>query len=130
MSSECRSHTPDLIHRSFFNNVLHFTEWWSFAPKILLDQTTWGPIWNNSYILLLGLMKADSMQNIWKDMKTSTVPLIASGLKLWVPVHCITYGLIPVENRLLWVDLVEIVWVTILASQAAAASGERPSEEC
>lgn len=33
--------------------------------------------------------------------------------------HCITYGLIPVENRLLWVDFVEILWVTILATQAS-----------
>lgn len=74
-------------------------------------------------------MKLDSLGNIWGDMKKSTLPLIANGLKLWVPVHCITYGLIPVENRLLWVDLVEIVWVTILASQAAAASNERPDAE-
>lgn len=25
---------------SFFNNVLHMTEWWSFIPKVLIDQTT------------------------------------------------------------------------------------------
>ena len=51
-------------------------------------------------------------------MKRTTIPLIISGLKLWPFVHCITYGVIPLENRLLWVDAVEIVWVTILASQA------------
>lgn len=51
-------------------------------------------------------------------MKRTTIPLIISGLKLWPFVHCITYGLIPLENRLLWVDAVEIVWVTILAGQA------------
>lgn len=56
-------------------------------------------------------------------MKRTTIPLIVSGLKLWPFVHCITYGLIPVENRLLWVDAVEIVWVTILAGEAAS-SGE------
>lgn len=28
----------------------------------------------------------------------------------------------PVENRLLWVDIVEIVWVTILATQASGAA--------
>jgi protein Mpv17 len=94
----------------------------------MVDQTIWGPIWNNTYILLLGLMKFDSFKNIGSDMKRSTVPLIVNGLKLWIPTHCITYGLIPTENRLLWVDLVEIVWVTMLASQAASASGQREDD--
>ena len=85
---------------------------------VILDQTTWGPFWNNSYILLLGLMKRESLTSIWSDVKRTTIPLIVSGLKLWPLAHCVTYGLIPVENRLLWVDFVEILWVTILATQA------------
>ena len=28
-----------------FANVLHVTQWWSFIPKIAIDQTLWGPIW-------------------------------------------------------------------------------------
>lgn len=107
-----------------FTDVLHLTEWWSFIPKVAVDQTTWGPFWNNVYILMLGVMKFDSLEKIWSEMKATTVPLIVSGLKLWVPVHCVTYGLIPVENRLLWVDLMEIIWVTILATTAAQASAE------
>lgn len=39
-----------------------------------------------------------------------------------------SYGLVPVENRLLRVDLVEIFWVAILATQAsgAADNGNKP----
>ena len=66
-------------------------------------------------------MKRDSLTVIWSEMKRTTIPLIVSGLKLWPLAHCITYGLIPIENRLLWVDLVEILWVVILAS---AVGGE------
>jgi len=69
----------------------------------------------------LGLMKGESPGQIWGDVKRTTIPLVVSGLKLWPLAHCVTYGLIPVENRLLWVDLVEIIWVTILASSAAGA---------
>ncbi|KAL3910516.1 MAG: hypothetical protein SGARI_002087 [Bacillariaceae sp.] len=57
---------------------------------------------------------------IWQDMQRTTIPLIVSGLKLWPAVHVITYGVIPVENRLLWVDFVEIVWVIMLSTQAAS----------
>lgn len=107
-----------------FEDVLHWTQWWSFIPKVMVDQTTWGPFWNNTYILLLGIMKMNRPENIWGEMKRTTIPLIVSGLKLWPLAHCVTYGLIPVENRLLWVDLIEIIWVTILAT-AAAGGGDK-----
>lgn len=84
-------------------------------------QVVWSPIWNGSYILLLGLMKRESLSDVFRNVRTTALPLITSGLKLWPAAHIVTYGLIPVENRLLWVDLVEILWVTILSRQAAAA---------
>lgn len=107
-----------------FDNILHLQQgiigtFW----KVAIDQTTWGPFWNNTYILMLGLMKLDKFENIFGEMKRTTIPLIVSGLKLWPLAHCVTYGLIPVENRLLWVDLVEIIWVTILATAAAQGGG-------
>ena len=108
----------------FFDDIVHCTAWWSFIPKVILDQTTWGPFWNNTYILLLGIMKMESLETIWDDMKRTTIPLIVSGLKLWPLAHSITYGVIPVPNRLLWVDIVEIVWVMILATHAAGAVGD------
>ena len=73
------------------------------------------------YIVLLGIMQLQKPSQVWADIKRTTIPLVVSGLKRWPLAHCITYGLIPVENRLLWVDLVEIVWVTILATQAAGS---------
>lgn len=115
------SHVWYNVSENFFENVLHLTVWWSFIPKIAVDQFFWGPIWNNTYLLLLGIMKGDPLEDIWNDVKRTTVPLVLSGLKLWPLAHCVTYGLMPVENRLLWVDFVEIAWVTILASSAADA---------
>lgn len=70
-------------------------------------------------------MRFDSFKNITSDMRRSTVPLMLSGLKLWPFAHMVTYGLLPQAYRLAWVDLVEILWVTILATQAAAASNDR-----
>lgn len=64
-------------------------------------------------------MQCQSWQVIWGDIRRTTIPLIISGLKLWPAAHIITYGYVNVENRLLWVDMVEILWVTILATQAA-----------
>jgi protein Mpv17 len=73
-------------------------------------------------------MQFTKPKDILADMKRTTIPLVVSGLKLWPLAHCITYGLIPVENRLLWVDLVEILWVTILATQAAGGKDAEKGE--
>jgi len=118
------SHVWYHVSEDFFDNILHLHAWWDFVPKVVVDQLVFGPIWNNSYILLLGIMQLQKPGQIFGDMKRSTIPLLISGLKLWPFVHCITYGLIPVENRLLWVDLVEILWVTILANEANANNSE------
>ena len=117
------SHVWYNVSENLFDSVLHLTAWWSFIPKVAIDQAFWGPVWNNTYLLLLGLMKGESFGQIWSDVKRTTIPLVVSGLKLWPLAHCVTYGLVPVENRLLWVDLVEIIWVTILATSANGAHG-------
>ena len=118
------SHVWYNVSEDIFTNVFSITDqWWAFFPKVAADQLTWGPFWNNTYILLLGLMQFRKPAAIWQEMKSTTIPLIISGLKLWPIAHCITYGVIPVENRLLWVDLVEIIWVTILASAANGGGG-------
>lgn len=123
------SHVWYHVSEDFFDNILHLNAWWDFIPKVVVDQTIFGPIWNNSYILLLGLMQFQKPSQIWGDMKRTTVPLIVSGLKLWPFVHCITYGLIPVENRLLWVDAVEILWVTILANEASSLGTDAEEDD-
>jgi protein Mpv17 len=119
------SHVWYGLSENIFENVLHLpNDIFGTAAKVAIDQTTWGPFWNNTYILMLGLMKLDSPKTIWAEMKRTTVPLLLSGLKLWPLAHCVTYGLVPVENRLLWVDFVEIFWVTILATTAAAGNDD------
>jgi protein Mpv17 len=115
------SHLWYNFSEDLFDSVLHWTAWWSIIPKVALDQGFWSPIWNNTYLLLLGLMKRESLSMIWEEVKRTTIPLVVSGLKLMPLTHCVTYGLIPVENRLLWDDFVEIFWVTILATSAAGA---------
>ena len=56
---------------------------------------------------------------------TSNLICLQAGWKLWPFAHLITYGLIPVEQRLLWVDSVEIVWVTILSMFANEKAQQR-----
>lgn len=96
------------VSEGFFD-LLGWEGWWTVFPKITVDQLVWSPIWNGCYIALLGLMKRESIPEIWQSIRSTAFSLITSGPKLWLLAHVVTYGVIPVENRLLWVDLVEIL---------------------
>jgi protein Mpv17 len=123
------SHIWYHMSENFFTNIVHLTAWWSFIPKIVVDQTVWGPIWNSMYILMIGLMRRENLEKMVVDVKTTVFPLFLDGLKLWPLAHVVTYGLIPEENRLLWVDTVEIVWVSMLATKAASLEPPKGPEE-
>ncbi|KAL2620548.1 hypothetical protein R1flu_000753 [Riccia fluitans] len=125
------------LHGSLSHFYYHFCEWlfpfqgwWVVPLKVAFDQTIWSGFWNSIYFIMVGLLRFESPRTILKELKETFFPLLTAGWKLWPFAHIITYGFIPLEQRLLWVDMVEIVWVTILAmysnqnSEARIAEGE------
>lgn len=120
------------LHGSLSHHYYHVCEflfpfqgWWVVPVKVAFDQTIWSAIWNSLYFIALGLLRFESPVRIFKDLKATFFPLLTAGWKLWPFAHLITYGLVPVEQRLLWVDCVEIVWVTILSMFANEKAQQR-----
>lgn len=83
--------------------------------KVGIDQTVWSLFWNSTYYVLLGLLKMESPQVIVSTVRSTWWDLLKAGWRLWPLVHIFTYGVIPVQHRLLFVDAVELVWVSILS---------------
>ncbi|KAK1260197.1 hypothetical protein QJS04_geneDACA022524 [Acorus gramineus] len=105
-----------------------FQDWWVVPVKVAFDQTAWSALWNSIYYVVLGLLRLESPVNIFSELKATFLPLLTAGWKLWPFAHLITYGVIPVEQRLLWVDCVELIWVTILSTYSNEKSEARNSE--
>ncbi|CAA2998905.1 SYM1-like [Olea europaea subsp. europaea] len=93
-----------------------FKDWWVVPAKVAFDQTVWAAVWNSIYYMVLGLLRLESPADVFDELKATFWPMLTAGWKLWPFAHLITYGLIPVEQRLLWVDCVELIWVTILST--------------
>tara|TARA_B100000459_G_C8430838_1_gene137318 strand:+ start:130 stop:354 length:225 start_codon:yes stop_codon:yes gene_type:complete len=53
------------------------------------------------------------------QVREKTPGIVLTGAKFWGFVSFITYGVVPLEHRVLWVDCVEIIWVAILSQSAA-----------
>ncbi|XP_061337627.1 protein SYM1-like [Gastrolobium bilobum] len=105
-----------------------FKEWWVVPAKVAFDQTVWAAIWNSIYFVVLGLLRLEPLTNIYAELKSTFLPMLTAGWKLWPFAHLITYGVVPVEQRLLWVDCVELIWVTILSTYSNEKSEARISE--
>ncbi|MCT6644442.1 Mpv17/PMP22 family protein [Staphylococcus aureus] len=105
-----------------------FQGWWVVPAKVAFDQTIWAAVWNSIYFTVLGLLRFESPANIFGELKATFWPLLTAGWKLWPFEHLITYGVVPVEQRLLWVDCVELIWVTILSTYSNEKSEARSLE--
>ncbi|XP_021726052.1 uncharacterized protein LOC110693222 [Chenopodium quinoa] len=113
----------------FCEALFPFQDWWAVPIKVAFDQTIWAGIWNSIYFIVLGLLRLESPVSIFKELKGTFLPMLTAGWKLWPFAHLVTYGVIPIEQRLLWVDCVELIWVTILSTLSNQKSEARLSEE-
>ncbi|XP_030929641.1 uncharacterized protein LOC115955593 [Quercus lobata] len=112
----------------FCEELFPFQDWWVVPVKVIFDQTVWAAIWNSIYFAVLGFLRLESPVSIFNELKATFWPMLTAGWKLWPFAHLITYGVIPVEQRLLWVDCVELIWVTILSTYSNEKSEARISE--
>ncbi|KAJ8755098.1 hypothetical protein K2173_016808 [Erythroxylum novogranatense] len=120
------------FYYQFCEELFPFQDWWVVPAKVAFDQTAWSAVWNSIYFSVLGFLRLESPVSIFTELKATFWPMLTAGWKLWPFAHLITYGAIPVEQRLLWVDCVELIWVTILSTysneKSEARSTEAPTE--
>jgi protein Mpv17 len=48
-----------------------FQQWWVVPAKVAFDQTVWSAIWNTIYIVVLGLLRFDSLDNIYGEIMST-----------------------------------------------------------
>ncbi|PWA38822.1 peroxisomal membrane 22 kDa (Mpv17/PMP22) family protein [Artemisia annua] len=109
----------------FCEALFPFQDWWAVPVKVAFDQTAWAAVWNSIYFVVVGLLRFESPVTIFSELKATFWPMLTAGWKLWPFAHIITYGVVPVEQRLLWVDCVELIWVTILSTLSNEKSEAR-----
>jgi len=88
------------------------------ALKILLDQTIYVACYNVMFYMGLGLFALKDPRESWAEFRKIFWRLMKAGWKVWPLVHCFTYTIVPTSHKLLWVDTVEVAWVTFLSMVA------------
>lgn len=59
------------------------------------------------------------MSQVWGEVKSTAWPALTSSWRFWPLIHCVSFSnLIPTDLKLLFIDCMEIIWVTILSTVA------------
>ena len=68
--------------------------------------------------MALTVLAGKSFGEAVEEYKGSFWLLLTSGWKLWPLVGIVTYTLIPQQNRVLWIDGIEIIYSALLSTLA------------
>jgi len=105
-------------------------EYSMIAAKIALDQTAFALGFNTIYSFALGALARKPLPEVQQNVANTLLPSMVSSWKFWPVVHMVSYSpLVPVQYKLLWIDLMEIAWVAILsfiANDEKLTSGLEP----
>ena len=104
----------------FMETYLDFNgAWWATGIKVTADLTVWSIFLNASYSMIIGLLQFRNPVEVWKDVRATQWPALRSAWRFWPFVHTVSFShAVPLDLKLLWVDVMEVVWVTILSKVA------------
>lgn len=93
--------------------------WWATGIKVTADLTVWAIFLNAAYSMIIGMLQFRNPMDVLKDVRATSWPALRSAWRFWPFVHTISFShAVPLDLKLLWVDCMEVVWVTILSKVA------------
>ncbi|CAM9531510.1 unnamed protein product [Ectocarpus fasciculatus] len=100
--------------------------WWNFIPKVIADQTVWSVFLNAAYSTMIMSLQGLPKDEVWGEVKSKAWPALTSSWRFWPLIHCCSFSnAIPKDLKLLFIDCMEIIWVTILST---VANGDRQAD--
>ncbi|KAK0562632.1 Protein required for ethanol metabolism [Tilletia horrida] len=97
----------------------------TIGAKVAADQLIAAP---NIVVLFFGtttLMAGGSIEDVKQKLRESWWPTVKANWAVWGPVQTVNMGFIPVDQRLLFVNVIALFWNTYLAGLAA---GKQPAQ--
>jgi len=114
----------------FMETYLDFNgAWWGTGIKVTADLTVWAIFLNAAYSMIIGVLQFRNPLDVLKDVRATSWPALRSAWRFWPFVHTISFShAVPLDLKLLWVDCMEVVWVTILSKVANEDKNQRLEE--
>ena len=99
------------------------------VAKIALDQLIWTPPSLMTFYFSMACMEGRGIHEGAERAKTMLWPTLRINWPFWSCVQLVTFSVVPVQHRVVWVSFVHVGWnafVSGLNQQARVASLEKP----
>jgi hypothetical protein len=119
------------LDRVVFARVVNQTHIAVVIAKVIIDQFIFSPPYNALYFLIIGLLEDRSLAEIGRKIRRELWGVMKTNWIVWTPANIISYYAIPLELRVLWGNLVGIIWTAILIAKVrrggTASSSSAPA---
>ncbi|KAH7041220.1 uncharacterized protein B0I36DRAFT_282017 [Microdochium trichocladiopsis] len=94
--------------------------WTNTLTKWFIDCITLGALFNTlAFFILTGLLKNQPLSQIAHTVRTETMPLIVAGYRVWPFASIISFTVVPVEKRVVFLNFVGLLWGVYMSFVAA-----------
>ncbi|KAK9477665.1 hypothetical protein V1514DRAFT_333102 [Lipomyces japonicus] len=83
--------------------------------RMVVDQAVWAPVGIASFYVSMGVLQGHSWQSIEQDLRDKWYPTMVGNYAVWPLVQVINFRFMPLQHRLLFVNLVSIGWNAFLS---------------
>jgi hypothetical protein len=112
------------FHGLFFHHYFKFLEKLfhgkhSFIKKLVFDQVFCAPFINFVIITYSKMYDGETFQNVIDFLKKEFTQILLANYYLWPAAQALNFKVIPINLRVLFNNMVGLLWVTILSLMVA-----------
>ncbi|KAJ1337541.1 Mpv17/PMP22 family protein [Microdochium nivale] len=86
-------------------------DWNNTLTKWFIDCITLGALFNTvAFYVLMGLLKNQGLAQILANVRDQTMPLILAGYRIWPLASIVSFTVVPVEKRVVFLNFVGLLW--------------------
>ena len=76
--------------------------------KVFIDQVLWNPIFGVMFFSYVGLMEAKGVAHVVDKVKNDLLTSVTGSWKVWPLAHTINFRFIPSNQRVLYINSIQI----------------------
>jgi len=99
----------------FLDAKLPGTAMTTVITKVGIDQVLWNPIFGIVFFSYLGLTEGKKPAEIQEKIKADLPTAVVGSWSYWIPAHLVNFRFIPGEQRLLYINCMQIVYNIFLS---------------
>jgi protein Mpv17 len=80
------------------------------GSRVLLDQGVWTPAMHTAFLGGMAIAEGGTVQDAKERVDSSLWPLLKANWVVWGCIHLVTYSVVPIALRPIWISTIMVGW--------------------